>query len=60
MDGGHAYLSFARTGGTHWVWNISSITESPGFEVNDIGRLMAADGITASATLTYRDTTPNR
>ena len=60
MDGGHAYLSFARTGGTHWVWDISTNMESPEFEVNDIGRLMAADGITASATLTYRDTTPNR
>ena len=51
---------FARTGGTHWVWNVNSNIESPGFEVNDIGRLMAADGISAFALLTYRETKPNR
>jgi hypothetical protein len=60
MDGGHAYVAFDRTGGTHWVWNVSSNIESPEFEVNDIGRLMAADGITVSGLLTYRETQPNR
>jgi hypothetical protein len=60
MDGGHGYVSLSRTGGTHWVWNVNSNVESPEFEVNDIGRLMAADGITASGVLTYRDTKPNR
>ena len=60
MDGGHAYVAFERTGGTHWVWNASSNIESPEFEVNDIGRLMAADGITVSGLLTYRETQPNR
>jgi hypothetical protein len=60
MDGGHAFVSVARTGGTHWVWNVNSNIESPGFEVNDIGRLMAADGISAFALLTYRETKPNR
>ena len=60
MDGGQGYLEFARTGGTHWVWNVSSNIESPEFEVNDIGRLMAADGITLNGLLTYRETQPNR
>ena len=44
---GTAFVRFARTGGTHWLWNVASNIESPEFEVNDIGRLMAADGITA-------------
>jgi hypothetical protein len=60
MNGGQAFVSFARTGGRHWVWNVNSNTESPEFEVNDIGRIMAADGISTSALLTYRETQPNR
>jgi hypothetical protein len=60
MDGGHGYVEFARTGGTHWVWTVSSNIESPEFEVNDVGKLTAADGITANALLTYRETQPNR
>ncbi len=60
MDGGHAYVELARTGGRHWVWTMSSNIESPEFEVNDVGRLTAADGITANALLTYRETQPNR
>ena len=60
MNGGQAFVSFARTGGRHWLWNVNTNTESPEFEVNDIGRLMAADGISASALLTYRETQPNR
>jgi hypothetical protein len=60
MNGGQAFVSFARTGGRHWVWNVNSNIESPEFEVNDIGRLMAADGITAFGLLTYRETQPNR
>jgi hypothetical protein len=60
MDGGHAYVAFARTGGRHWVWTMASNIESPEFEINDVGRLTAADGITANALLTYRETQPNR
>jgi uncharacterized protein DUF5916 len=60
MDGGHAYVEFARTGGRHWVWTMSSNIESPEFELNDVGRLTAADGITANALLTYRETQPSR
>jgi hypothetical protein len=60
MNGGQAFVSFARTGGRHWVWNVNTNIESPEFEVNDIGRLMAADGITANALITYRETQPNR
>jgi len=60
MDGGQAYVSLERTGGTHWVWNLLTNVESPDFEINDVGRLMAADGITASALVTYRETQPGR
>ena len=60
MDGGQAYVEFGRTGGTHWVWTMSSNIESPEYEINDVGRLTAADGITANGLLTYRETQPNR
>ena len=57
MTGGTA--SFARTGGTHWLWNMSTNIESPEFEMNDVGRLMAADGVTGRRD-SYRETQPGR
>jgi hypothetical protein len=60
MAGGSGHLSFARTGGTHWLWDVSTNVESPELELNDIGRVMAADGITTDGSVTYRETRPNR
>ena len=58
MIGGQGTLVFSRTGGRHWLWNIGTTAESPGLELNDIGKLMAADGITSDAGIQYRETQP--
>jgi hypothetical protein len=50
----------ARQNATHWVWNLSAVARSPGFELNDIGQLASADDLQVSGNLTWRDTTPGR
>ncbi|MFN2384643.1 MAG: DUF5916 domain-containing protein [Gemmatimonadota bacterium] len=45
-----------RTG--RWRWNHGLAFESPGFEINDAGRLGSADDIDAWAGINYRQTTP--
>lgn len=57
MKGG---LSAERTGGRHWLWQATTEFVSPEFEVNDIGWLSTADGISGSAQLEYRETQPGR
>ena len=52
--------TFARTGGSHWLWNYSTDFESPGFEPNDIGRVRASDGIRSDVTVRYRETQPGK
>ncbi len=49
-----------RVSGEHWLWNASAHALSPGFELNDVGRLNTADDLDASLGLTYRETTPGR
>jgi hypothetical protein len=49
-----------KTGGRHWLWNLQAVAESPGFEINDAGRIVTADGLGVSGTLTYRETRPGR
>jgi hypothetical protein len=55
-----ANTSFARTGGRHWIWRGTAEAQSPGLETNDIGRLRAADAMSLSADLRYRETRPGR
>ena len=43
-----------------WRWDVDVSTESPGFELNDIGRLTAADDIEAFGRLWYREARPGR
>lgn len=52
-------LGFHKYGGDHWLWGTSLNLESPGLELNDIGRLTSADDIQASANLHYRETVPS-
>ncbi|CAN5143413.1 hypothetical protein BH18GEM1_BH18GEM1_03710 [soil metagenome] len=47
-----------RTG--NWRWNHGVWLESPGFEINDVGRLRRADQIEAWGALFYVDTEPGR
>jgi hypothetical protein len=51
-------LGLARISGRHWIWDTSVDFTSPGFEVNDAGRLATGDDVTGSATLRYRETRP--
>jgi hypothetical protein len=46
--------------GGNWRWDIDLGTESPGFELNDLGRLSTADDIDLFAGLRYLHTRPGR
>jgi hypothetical protein len=59
LSGYTGSLALAKRAG-HWLWNLQGAVESPGYEVNDLGRLSTADGYTGSARLTYRETLPGR
>lgn len=60
LSGYRAILQANKNSGRHWLWNSSLIVESPGFELNDLGRISGVDQISADATITYRETTPGR
>jgi hypothetical protein len=47
-----------RVGGEHWLWSSGVSVKSPGFELNDAGRLGTADDLDASVGVTWRDTEP--
>jgi len=47
-------MRLAKVAGARWLWELSSATKSPGFEINDAGALGVADRIESSATVRYR------
>ncbi len=49
-----------RTGGTHWIWSVTTEAENPTWETNDIGRLNGTDGRSIRPDLRYRETKPGR
>jgi hypothetical protein len=51
-------LAFERTRARHWLWGVGFNARSPGFDINDAGRMRRADEIEAGAELTYRETQP--
>ncbi len=53
-------LRGARQNGAHWLGELGGSIESPGFDLNDAGRLSTADDIDTWANLQYRDTKPGR
>ena len=53
-------LGFEKTGGRHWTGGLDAGAESPGFELNDAGRLSSANDIDADAYINYREDTPGR
>lgn len=55
MSGG---LGLARISGRHWLWETGVDFASPGFELNDAGRLVTGDDVTAFAALRYRENRP--
>jgi hypothetical protein len=58
LSGFNAGIDFGKNTGKHWLYGGGLTTESPGFEINDIGRLSTSDGISGFGYLTYRETTP--
>ncbi len=51
-------LEAAKTSGRHWTGGVELEAESPGFELNDAGRLSSADDIGAGVYVNYRENTP--
>jgi len=60
MAGVKGGVTAERRSGRHWLWQVSTGFISPGFEINDVGRLSTADEISASAEIEYRETQPGR
>lgn len=60
LGGYAANIWTEKEGGAHWLWGGGFGAESPGFEINDAGRLSASDDIDAWGNLTYRETKPGR
>jgi hypothetical protein len=60
LSGYFGSLRFAKNAGRHWLYNVAFGAESPGWELNDAGRLGAADDIDASASLRYRENAPGK
>ncbi|MCB2206640.1 carbohydrate binding family 9 domain-containing protein [bacterium] len=52
-------LSVEKNSGEHWLWELGGSAESPGFEINDVGRLQAADDIDSWMEVTYRENMPS-
>ena len=60
LAGNTASLFFEKTGGGHWLYDMSAYVESPGFDPNDAGRLGSADGRGGLAEIRYRETRPGK
>ena len=51
-------LNAEKAGGRHWTGFAGIGADSPGFELNDVGRLRTADDIEVEAGVNYRENTP--
>jgi hypothetical protein len=60
LTGYTAATYLAKNGGRHWLYNAQVSVESPGFELNDAGRLSGSDDIDLFGNLVYRETAPGR
>ncbi|GMV08217.1 MAG: hypothetical protein AMXMBFR53_44920 [Gemmatimonadota bacterium] len=60
LGGYAAALAVGRTGGEHWLGSVLLQTESPGWEVNDLGFDPRTDVRQVSGLLTYRETQPGK
>lgn len=58
MSGFNTGFEFSKNTGKHWLYSFFASTESPGFELNDAGRISTADGIGGGANVQYRETVP--
>jgi Domain of unknown function (DUF5916) len=60
LTGGAGFLFFEKATGRHWLYSAATGFESPGLELNDLGRISTADGKDADVSVTYRETVPSR
>jgi len=58
LSGYKSTVILSKLGGAHWLWNLFLDLESPGVDLNDVGRIGTADGISTRNSLTYRETEP--
>ncbi|MGI9077077.1 MAG: DUF5916 domain-containing protein [Gemmatimonadaceae bacterium] len=60
LSGANGFLVLSKNSGKHWLGSLNGGFESPGFEINDIGRISTADGMSASGQVRYRETQPGK
>ncbi len=60
MAGYSLGLGFEKTGGRHWTGGLEVEAESPGFELNDAGRLSSTNDIDADVAVNYTENTPGK
>ena len=58
LTGWSAGLGLRKRSGEHWLWNVGAEASSPGFAINDLGRLRRTDDISTGGGMTYRETDP--
>ncbi len=58
LTGGGFGLKLEKRAGRHWLGLINYSLESPELELNDVGRVVTADGHNVSGNLRYRETRP--
>jgi hypothetical protein len=57
LAGYSASLFAEKAEGLHWTGGLGAAADSPGFELNDVGRLQSADDIDANGWVNYRENT---
>ncbi|MEO6446905.1 MAG: DUF5916 domain-containing protein [Gemmatimonadaceae bacterium] len=60
LTGYTASLRADKDAGRRILWGAQVIAESPGYEINDLGRLQSADDIDYNADIQIRETLPGR
>ena len=60
MSGYSMQLRADKDAGTHFLWGAEVKAESPGFDINDLGRMQSTDDIEYNADLQIRETRPGK
>jgi hypothetical protein len=60
LSGYTASIRADKDAGRHVLWGAQVMAESPGYEVNDLGRLQSADDIEYNADIQIRETIPGK
>jgi hypothetical protein len=60
FSGGDFLVSIDKVTGKHWLGGAYYGGESPGLELNDVGRIGTSDGLVLGSYVTYRETVPGQ